>query len=989
MKDSNKENLAGNCGAYEVRVEPGRGGCGASQVVNKRNPCNRIATWNVRTLLQVGKLENVKEEMRRGGLDVLAMMETRWEGTGEFWSEEYKVVYSGDKRGRNGVALMMNREWEKRITMIDQRNDRLMMIRFKMEPVNMTLIIVYMPTSTSTEEEVEEIYGEIEDMMEMIGDRENVVLMGDWNAVVGEGEDGREVGKFGLGKRNERGERLVDFCKQMNLTLVNTTFQVPKRRRYTWKMPGDIGRYQIDYIIVKNRYRNQVKSCKTYPGADVDSDHNMIMMKCCIKMKKLQKRKERRRWNLREFKNKEKRLRYEERLEELMEEKGEEITGVEENWGRIKTAIIKSAEETIGRREKDIRKPWINEEIVQMFKERRKYKDAKDNKGKENYKKLKNEINRKCKKSKEEWFEENCKDIEQLMTRGQFDMAYNKIGKMNQGGKNRSRSGILRDRTGRVLTSEEEVGNRWKEYLEELYKGEGVMEKREGKNRGEEEECPSIIREEYDKAINSLKKGKAAGIDDIPAELLQYAGEGTHRKIFGMIRDIYELGVVPEDFCKSIVIPIPKRTKADKCELYRTINLIPHVSKILLKILCNRMEVKYEQLMSKDQFGFRKGQGTREAIVSLRILLERRIDMNRKTFVCFVDLEKAFDRVEWRGLAGMMERMGLDWKDRKIIKMIYERQEMRMRVGEVEISAEVKRGVRQGCTLSPVLFNLYIEEAMNRIREKANLGVKVGGKGVEWLRFADDIAVLADSEDKLRRGMERMVKIFEEYGMKINFGKTKMMIVSKEEEKDGDFNINGNVIERVKRFRYLGSIITQDGRSTEDIKSRIAIAKQRFYEYKGILTSNMSEELRKRLIKVYVWSTALYGCEAWTIGERDKKKIEAFEMWCWRRMYKVKWVERKTNVEVLRRAREERCIIQNIQERRRRMMGHALRQDGMIGEIMEGKITGKRSRGRPRDNYVKKLQESCGVGRYEVMKRLAEEREEWRLVVAVHPPILG
>jgi hypothetical protein len=138
----------------------------------------------------------------------------------------------------------------------------------------------------------------------------------------------------------------------------------------------------------------------------------------------------------------------------------------------------------------------------------------------------------------------------------------------------------------------------------------------------------------------------------------------------------------------------------------------------------------------------------------------------------------------------------------------------------------------------------------------------------------------------------------------------------------------------------------------------------------------MSEELRKRLIKVYVWSTALYGCEAWTIGERDKKKIEAFEMWCWRRMYKVKWVERKTNVEVLRRAREERCIIQNIQERRRRMMGHALRQDGMIGEIMEGKITGKRSRGRPRDNYVKKLQESCGAGRYEVMKRLAGEREE-------------
>ena len=104
--------------------------------------------------------------------------------------------------------------------------------------------------------------------------------MGDLNAVVGEGKEDRVVGK-----RYDKGERLIEFCKSQHLVITNTWFEQEKRRRYTWKSPGDLRRY---YILVRQRYRNSVKSSWSYPGADVDSDHNLVAMRLKLKLKKNQ-----------------------------------------------------------------------------------------------------------------------------------------------------------------------------------------------------------------------------------------------------------------------------------------------------------------------------------------------------------------------------------------------------------------------------------------------------------------------------------------------------------------------------------------------------------------------------------------------------------------------------------------------------------------------------------------------------------------------------
>ena len=109
--------------------------------------------------------------------------------------------------------------------------------------------------------------------------------MGDWNAKVGKEETAHITGKFGLGDRNLRRERLIQFCQEENLIVTNTFYQHHKRRLYTWTSPGDQHRNQIDFILVKNRFKNHVKDVGTYPKAEATSNHNILVTKLKLKLK--------------------------------------------------------------------------------------------------------------------------------------------------------------------------------------------------------------------------------------------------------------------------------------------------------------------------------------------------------------------------------------------------------------------------------------------------------------------------------------------------------------------------------------------------------------------------------------------------------------------------------------------------------------------------------------------------------------------------------
>jgi hypothetical protein len=134
-------------------------------------------------------------------------------------------------------------------------------------------------------------------------------------------------------------------------------------------------------------------------------------------------------------------------------------------------------------------------------------------------------------------------------------------------------------------------------------------------------------------------------------------------------------------------------------------------------------------------------------------------------------------------------------------------------------------------------------------------------------------------------------------------------------------------------------MLTNGGRCTCEIKSRIAMAKAAFNKKRALFTTKMDLELRKKLVKCYIWSVALYGAETGTVWGVDQKQLERFEMWCWRRMEKISWTEHVRN-KVLHTVKEQRNILHEISKRKANWIGHILRRNCLLRQVIEGKIIG-------------------------------------------------
>src|SRR6476619_5049269 len=214
------------------------------------------------------------------------------------------------------------------------------------------------------------------------------------------------------------------------------------------------------------------------------------------------------------------------------------------------------------------------------------------------------------------------------------------------------------------------------------------------------------------------------------------------------------------------MIPLQKKMNAVECSDHRTISLISHASKILLKIFTNRIEAKARDYIGQNHFGFRKGCSTRDAIGVMRMICERSLEFGNNVYICFVDFEKAFDRVNWEKMMKVLQSIGVDWRDRRMISELYMHQEAVVRIagGESDLGI-IGRGVRQGCPLSPLLFSIYAEMMMKEALENVEEGIRVGGGLIKDVKYADDQGMVANTEEGLQSLMEsfRLFQIFYVY----------------------------------------------------------------------------------------------------------------------------------------------------------------------------------------------------------------------------------
>ena len=169
------------------------------------------------------------------------------------------------------------------------KNDRKISVRFQGKPFNIMEIQVYAPCSNAEEAEVEWFYEDLQNLSELTPPKDILFGIGDWNAKVGSQETPGVIGKFGLRVQNEAGQRPTKFCQENALVIVNTLFQQHKRRLYTWTSPDGQHQNQIDYILCSQRWRSSIQSTKTRPGADCGSNHEPLITKFRLKLKKVGK----------------------------------------------------------------------------------------------------------------------------------------------------------------------------------------------------------------------------------------------------------------------------------------------------------------------------------------------------------------------------------------------------------------------------------------------------------------------------------------------------------------------------------------------------------------------------------------------------------------------------------------------------------------------------------------------------------------------------
>ncbi|KAK3506762.1 hypothetical protein QTP70_023935 [Hemibagrus guttatus] len=531
----------------------------------------------------------------------------------------------------------------------------------------------------------------------------------------------------------------------------------------------------------------------------------MTLMVCKKKRSKIQK------------KTKWWKLKKEECCEEFRQKLRQALGGqvvLPDDWETTAEVIRETGRKVLGvssgRRKEDKETWWWNEEVQDSIQRKRLAKKKWDmdrtEENRQEYKELQRRVKREVSKAKQKAYDEL---YTRLDTReGEKDL-YRLARQRDRDGKDVQQVRVIKDRDGRVLTSEESVQRRWKEYFEELMNEENEREKRvEGVN-SVEQKVDKIRKDEVRKALKMMKSGKAVGPDDIPVEVWKCLGEAAVEFLASLFNRVLESERMPEEWRRSVLVPIFKnKGDVQSCSNYRGIKLMSHTMKVWERVVEARLRKVVD--ICEQQYGFMPRKSTTDAIFALRILMEKYRDGQRELHCVFVDLEKAYDRVPREELWYCMRKSGVAEKYVRVVQDMYERSRtvVRCAVGQTE-EFKVEVGLHQGSALSPFLFAIVMDQLSEEVRQES-----------PWtMMFAEDIVICSESREKVEENLERWRFALERRGMKVSRSKTEYMCVN-EREGSGTVRLQGEEVKKVQEFKYLGSTVQSNGECGKEVKKR-------------------------------------------------------------------------------------------------------------------------------------------------------------------------
>ena len=347
-----------------------------------------------------------------------------------------------------------------------------------------------------------------------------------------------------------------------------------------------------------------------------------------------------------------------------------------------------------------------------------------------------------------------------------------------------------------------------------------------------------VILKEIETILYKAKTGKAVGLDIINTELVLEFHKVFPEFLLTLFNKILQSGNFPESWSYALVVLVHKKGSRSDLGNYRGISLLSSLAKIFCSILNNRIIewAETNNIFSPTQLGFRRGNRTSDALIILHNLIDKYCHKKRQNiFGCFVDFSKAFDKVPRDKLINKISKLGIGGKMLEIIKSMYTNDYAVIKLKEGTTSPiEVNQGVRQGCVLSPTLFNLYMSDFTSLLCSKGDISpVTVDGTEIPCLLWADDIILLSANKDGLQNQLRFLEDFSNENLLEVNKDKTKCICFNSANKLVRlNMKYENKFLEDVDEYIYLDFMIKPKGDVSCGIRNLQARALKSFYKIK-------------------------------------------------------------------------------------------------------------------------------------------------------------
>ena len=880
----------------------------------------------------------------------------------------FKLFYHGVDGKKNGVGVILKEDFANSVLEVKRISDRIISVKLVIEGSMMTVVSAYAPQVGCTMEEKDDFFNDLDEGVESIPKEERILIGADFNGHVGEGNRGDEqvMGRHGLKERNAEGQRLVDFAKRMDMAIVNTYFKKKEEHRITYKSGGRCS--QVDYVMCRRCNLKEFNDCKVVAGESVARQHRVVVCRITlvVKKKKSEKMKPRIRWW--KLKDVDCREAFSKGVFEALD--GQEETDV--GWEIMAQAVRETARKVLGmssgQRKEDKEVWWWNEEVQESVKKKKIAKSRLDSVGddhsKQEYKEMRRATKRAVAKAKAKAYDELYSKLGSH--EGEKEL-YRLARQRDRAGKDVLQAKLIKDKDGNVLTSEERVLRRWKEYFEKLMNEENEREQRSVNVEKVEKEVNRISKWEVKKALKRMKNGKAVGPDDIPVEAWKCLGEKAVNFLTSLFNDILEKEEMPDEWRRSVMIPLFKnKGDVQSCSNYRGIKLLSHSMKLWERVVEARL--RKEVTISEQQYGFMPRKSTTDAIFALRMLVEKYRDGQKELHCIFVDLEKAYDRVPREELWHCMRKSGVTEKYVRLVQDMYKESltSVKCAIGMTP-HFKVEVGLHQGSALSPFLFAIVMERLTEEVRTDS-----------PWtMMFADDIVLVSDSREQVEDRLERWRSALEKRGLKISRSKTEYMCLN-ETNGGGLVRLQGNAMSKVEEFKYLGSTVQGNGECEREVRRRVQAGWYGWRKVSGVLCDRrIPARLKGKVYKTVVRPALMYGLETVALSKRQEAELEVAQLKMLRFALGVTRLDRIRN-DLIRGTAHVRKLEDKVREARLRWYGHVQRrEEEYIGKrMLKMDLPGRRRRGRPKRTYIGVVKEDMTV--VGLTEEDAKDRKRWR-----------